>query len=199
MDDEGQINLVEAAVNAGVKQLIYISFCDLGECPLQTAKRKVEKHLAESGLSYTILRPTYFMEVWLSPVLGFDYLNSKANIYGEGNNRVSWIAIKDVASFAVAALDNPAAKNKIIELGGPEALSPLEAVNIFETAKGTKFALQFVPKEALEAQRNAAQDPLSESFATLMLGIVRGSKIEMKNTIDVFPMRLTSVNDYAKM
>lgn len=199
VDDEGQINLVDAAVKAGVKQLIYISFCELGECPLQTAKRKVEKHLAESGLNYTILQPTYFMDVWLSPVLGFDYPNAKANIYGEGNHKISWIAIKDVASFAIAALDNPAAKNKIIELGGPEALSPLEAVNIFETAKATKFALQFVPKEALEAQRDAAQDPLSESFATLMLGIVNGSVINMKNTMEIFPMQLTSVNDYAKM
>ncbi len=198
VDDEGQINLVNAAVNAGVNQLIYISFCELGECPLQTAKRKVEKHLAESGLNYTILQPTYFMEVWLSPKLGFDYPNAKATIYGEGNNKISWIAIKDVASFAVAALDNPAAANKIIELGGPEALSPLEAVNVFETAKGTKFTLQFVPEEALKAQRDAAQDPLSESFATLMLGVVNGSEIDMKNTIDDFSIQLTSVNDYAK-
>ena len=198
VDDEGQINLINAAKNAGVNQLIYISFCELGDCPLQTAKRKVEKYLAESGLNYTILQPTYFMEVWLSPVLGFDYPNAKASIYGEGNNKISWIAIKDVASFAVAALDNPAAANKIIELGGPEALSPLEVVNIFETTKGTKFALQFVPKEALKAQRDAAQDPLSESFATLMLGVVDGSEIDMKNTLDDFPIQLTSVIDYAK-
>ncbi len=197
VDDEGQINLIDAAINAGINQFIYISFCELGECPLQTAKRKVEKHLAESGLNYTILQPTFFMEVWLSPVLGFDYPNAKATIYGEGNNRISWIAIKDVASFAVAALDNPVAANKIIELGGPEALSPIEAVNIFETAKGTKFVLQFVPEEALKAQRDAAQDPLSESFATLMLGLVNGSKIDMKNTLDDFPIKLTSVFDYA--
>jgi uncharacterized protein YbjT (DUF2867 family) len=199
VDDEGQINLVDAAVNAGVSQFIFISFCELGECPLQTAKRKVETHIRESVLNFTILRPTYFMEVWLSPALGFDYPNAKATIYGDGNNKISWIAIKDVASFGVAALDNPAAHNKIIELGGPAALSPLEAVNIFETAKGTKFELQFVPKEALEAQRNAAPDPLSKSFATLMLGIANGSEIDMKNTIDVFPIRLTSVSDYAKM
>jgi uncharacterized protein YbjT (DUF2867 family) len=199
VDDEGQINLIDAAVKAGVKKLIYISFCEMGECPLQTAKRKVEKHLTDSGLNYTILQPTYFMEVWLSPVLGFDYPNAKATIYGEGNNKISWIAIKDVASFAVEALDNPAAVNKIIALGGPEALSPLDAVNIFETAKETKFALQFVPEEALKAQRAAAQDPLSESFATLMLGVVKGSKIDMKSTLDDFPIKLTSVMDYAKV
>ena len=197
VDDEGQINLVDAAINAGVSHFIYVSTCELGECPLQTAKRKVEKHLTESGLNYTILQPTYFMEVWLSPVLGFDYPNAKASIFGEGKNKVSWIAIKDVASFAVDSLDNPAAKNRTIELGGPEALSPLEVVNIFETTKGKKFELQFVPEEALKAQRDGAQDPLSESFSTLTLGVVNGSEIDMKSILDDFPIRLTSVIDYA--
>ena len=112
VDVEGQINLINAAVAAGVNQFIYVSFCEMpGQFPLQTAKRKVEKHLTESGLNYTILQPTYFMEVWLSPALGFDYPNAKATIYGEGKNKISWIAIKDVASFAVAVIDNPAAKN----------------------------------------------------------------------------------------
>jgi len=198
VDDEGQANLIDAAVAEGVSQFVYISFCPLGECSLQTAKRKVETHLFESGLNYTILQPTYFMDVWLSPILGFDYPNAKATILGEGKNKTSWIAIKDVAAFAVASLDNPAAVNQIIELGGPDDLSPLEVVNIFESTKGKKFELQFVPEEAIKAQRAGAQDSLSESFATLMLGVVHGSKIDMKNTLVAFPMHMTSVNDYAK-
>ena len=198
VDDEGQINLINAAIAAGVSQFIYVSFCEMpGKSALQTAKRKVEKHLSESGLTYTILQPTFFMEVWLSPALGFDYPNAKATIYGEGKKKISWIAIKDVASFAVAALDNPAAKNTNIELGGPEALSPLDVVNIFEVKKEKKFTLQFVPEEAIKAQRDGAQDPLSASFASLTLGVVNGSEIDMKKTLDVFPMHMTSVNDYA--
>ena len=198
VDNEGQLNLINAAIAAGVSQFIYVSFCEMpGKSALQTAKRKVEKHLSESGLTYTILQPTFFMEVWLSPALGFDYPNAKATIYGEGKKKISWIAIKDVASFAVAALDNPAAKNTVIELGGPEALSPLEVVNIFEVKKEQKFTLQFVPEEAITAQRDGAQDPLSASFASLTLGVVNGSEIDMKKTLDVFPMHLTSVNDYA--
>ena len=198
VDEEGQINLINAAIAAGVSQFIYVSLYEMpDQSPLQTAKRKAEKHLSESGLNYTILQPTYFMEVWLSPAMGFDYPNAKATIYGQGKNKISWIAIKDVASFAVAALDNPAAKNSVFELGGPEALSPLEVVNIFEIHKEKKFELQFVPEEAITAQRDGAQDPLSESFAALTLGVVKGSKIDMKNTLDVFPMHLTSVYDYA--
>jgi uncharacterized protein YbjT (DUF2867 family) len=199
VDMEGQNNLIDAAVNAGVSQFVYVSFSSMpGQFPLQAAKRSVEKHLTESKLSYTILQPTYFMEVWLSPALGFDYPNANATIYGEGNNKISWIAIQDVAAFAVASLDNPAARNTIIELGGPAALSPLEVVRIFETTQGKKFTLQFVPEEALIAQKNAAPDPLSESFASLMLGYANGSAIDMKNTIQVFQIQLTSVNEYAK-
>ena len=198
VDDEGQINLIEAAKTAGISQFVYISFCALGGCPLQTAKRKAEKHLVESDLNYTILQPTYFMEVWLSPLLGFDYPNNKANIYGKGKNKISWISMKDVASIAVASLDNPAAKNKIIELGGPEALSPLEVVNIFESTKNIKFELQFVPEEALQAQKDGAQDALSESFAALTLGVVNGSEIDIKKMVEVFSIQLTSVTDYAK-
>jgi uncharacterized protein YbjT (DUF2867 family) len=199
VDEQGQLNLIDAAGRAGVSQFVYVSFSGFpGEFPLQSAKRTVEKHLAETNLNYTILQPTCFMEVWLSPVLGFDYPNAKATVYGEGKKRISWISIKDVASFAVASLDNNAAKNRNIQLGGPEALSPLEVVKVFETSQGKKFELQFVPEEALKAQKDGAQDPLSKSFAGLMLGICSGSEIDMKNTIDEFPTQLTSVKDYAK-
>ncbi len=197
VDDEGQNNLIDVAVSAGINQFVYVSFCSMpGQFPLQTAKRKVEKHLTESGLNYTILQPTYFMEVWLSPALGFDFPNAKATIYGEGKNKISWISIKDVASFVVASLNNLVSKNKIIEIGGPEALSPLEVVDIFETSQGKKFELQFVPEEVLRAQKSGAQDPLSESFAALMLGVANGSEINMDKTIDAFPLQLTSVKDY---
>ena len=199
VDDEGQNNLIDAAVGAKVSHFVYVSFCLMPvEFPLQTAKRRVEKHLVESGLHYTIFQPTYFMEIWLSPALGFDYPNAKATIYGEGKEKHSWIAIKDVASFAVASLGNPVAKNKIIELGGPDALSPLEVVNIFETNQGKKFELQFVPVEVLQAQKEGAKDPLNESFAALMLGVANGRKIDMENTLSILPIQVTSVSDYAK-
>ncbi len=83
------------------------------------------------------------MEVWLSPALGFDYPNTKATIHGEGKNKISWIAIKDVASFAIASLKSAAAKNKTIELGGPEALNPLQTVIFLRqaTEKNSKFNL----------------------------------------------------------
>ncbi|MGB8190396.1 MAG: SDR family oxidoreductase [Chitinophagaceae bacterium] len=199
VDQNGQLNVIEAAKAAGSKQLVYISFNEIaGEFPLQTAKRTVEKELKESGLDYTILQPAIFMEVWLSPMLGFDYPNARATLYGEGKSQISWISLNDVAAFAVASLDNSSAKNATIELGGPDAISPLEVVKIFEEQTGNAFELTHVPIEALQAQKESAADPISKSFAYLMISFTEGNIIDMRKTLDSFPLALRSVGDYAK-
>ncbi len=199
VDLEGQLSLIDAAKAAGVSQFILVSFSPSTiEFPLQAAKRVVEEHLKHSGLSYTILQPTCFMEVWLSPALGFDAANAKAQIYGSGQNKISWISYRDVAKFANESLDNPAARNAVIELGGPDSLSPLEVVRIFEQVLGRAFEIQHVPDEALLEQKKTASDPLQQSFAGLMLYYSAGNVIDMRETLQKFPMQLTSVQDYAQ-
>ena len=188
VDRQGQLSLIDAAAAAGVKQFIMISFPSIEtDCPLQSAKRAVEERLQLSGMTYTILRPTFFTEVWLSPALGFDAPNATAQIYGGGQNQISWISFQDVAQFAVSALDNPRAKNAVVELGGPEALSPLDVVRLAEQVTRKRFAVQHVPEEALRAQHAAATDPLQQSFAALMLYYARGGVIDMQATLRAFP------------
>jgi uncharacterized protein YbjT (DUF2867 family) len=190
VDCEGQVNLVEAASAAGVKHFVLISFPKVDiDFPLQRAKRAVEDRLQRSGMSYTILQPTFFTEVWLSPALGFDPKNAKAQIYGSGNHKISWISFQDVAKFAVAALDPRLAPNAIIKLGGPEALSPLEAVRLAEEVVGKPIEVQHVPEEALRAQHSGATDSLQQSFAGLMLYCARGDVIEMADTLRTFPIQ----------
>ena len=198
VDRQGQLSLIAAAAAAGVKQFIMISFPSVEtDCPLQSAKRAVEERLQLSGMTYTILRPTFFTEVWLSPALGFDAPNATAQIYGGGQNKISWISFQDVAQFAVSALDNPRAKNAVVELGGPEALSPLDVVRLAEQVTRKRFAVQHVPEEALRAQFAAATDPLQQSFAALMLYYARGDVINMKATLRAFPgQHLRSVRAY---
>lgn len=199
VDNQGQLNVVNAAKKAEVDQFIFISFNAMSqEFPLQTAKRAVEKELKESNMNYTVLQPTFFMEVWLSPPLGFDYPNSKVTIYGEGNNKSSWISLKDVAAYAVACLDNAKAMKSVFELGGPDALSPLDIVLLFEKRAGNEFTIEHVPVEALYAQKLAAADPMSESFASLMIAYAEAKEIDMKETLKIVPIRRTSVKDYMK-
>src|SRR5262244_2031917 len=202
VDLAGQLNVAEAASAAAVQHVVFISFPPYPpttpEFPLQSAKRAVEHRLKSKNFTYTILQPTYFMEIWLGPVLGFDCAHAKAVIYGEGKNRISWIAIKDVASFAVASIDNPAAQNAVIQLGGPDDLSVLDAVGIFEQESGQTFELQSVPDEALRAQIAAAPDSRGKTFRGLMIGLNTVGTIDMKETLRNFPIQLTSVREYAR-
>jgi len=199
VDLEGQLNLIDAAKAANVGRFVLVSFPQVDvEFPLQDAKRAVEDHLKNSGLGYTILQPTCFMEVWLSPASGFDAAKAKAQIYGSGENKISWISYKDVAKFAIASLDNSAARDAVIGLGGPEALSPLEVVRIFEKQTGRKFDVQHVPEAALREQKDSAGDPIEQSFAGLMLYYSRGVIIDMQETLREFPAQLTSVRDFAQ-
>jgi uncharacterized protein YbjT (DUF2867 family) len=199
VDDIGQLNLVQAAMDGGVNQFIFVSFHPMNEpFPLQTAKRNVEKKLMGSSLNYTILQSGFFMEVWLSPAVGFDFPNSKVTIYGEGKNKLCWVSLVDVAAIAVASLDNEAARNSVFQVGGPEAISPLEVVKIFENHAGNGFAIEFVPIAALHAQKTAATESLGESFAALMLAYAEGDDIDMTETRKLYPFKLTSVMDYVQ-
>lgn len=199
VDGVGQLNLVRAAREAGVERFSYISYSGniRTDDPLTRAKRSVEQAVKGSGMTYTILRPTFFMEVWLSPALGFDYANAKATIFGDGTRPISWISLADVASFAVHTLDHPAARNAMLELGGHEALSPLQVVALFEEISGRTIERTHVPEDQLRAAFEAATDTLPKTFAALQLNYARGDAIPMEETLRTYELGMTSVRDYA--
>ena len=200
-DEDGQKSLVDAARAAGVAQFIFISFSGNMELeqPLHHAKRGVERHLRESGMTYTILRPSLFMEVWLSPFLGFDARAGTARVLGSGDEPISWISQDDVAAIAVACVDNPKARDTVLELGGPEAVSWNEVVRIFEEASGRTFQVERVPAEALRQQYEGAEDPMQKTFAGMMYNVAaRGDAIDVRPALERVPARLTSVREYAR-
>lgn len=200
VDEDGVINAIDASKAAGVEHFIYTSFSkNINiDFPLSKAKRKVEKYLQESGLKYTILRPGYFNEAWLSPMTGFDAEGGKVNIVGTGEEPVSYISYKDVAKFAVESVTNPNSVNSILELGGPGKISRKEAVNIFENAMGRKIEVSYTPLEVLKEQFANATDPMQISFTGLIICLAKGDVIEMSEILKKFPVKLTSVKEYSQ-
>jgi uncharacterized protein YbjT (DUF2867 family) len=199
VDLRGQLALVDAAREAQVRRFVFISFPPMSvDCPLQQAKRTVEQHLRESGLSYTILQPVNFMEIWLGPALGFDPVHGRARVFGTGQRPVSWISLLDVAAVASAAADGPAFADRVLPLGGPDALGALEVVALFEQLGAPKVAVELVPESALEAQLAAATDPLDRTMAALCLSTARGWTVDPGPVRDLAPGPLTSVRDHAR-
>jgi uncharacterized protein YbjT (DUF2867 family) len=167
---DGYLNLIEAAKMAGVKHFIFTSV--LGSdpnspVPFVAAKGKVEQALRASGLPYTILAPDIFMDTWIMAIIGGPAMQgAPVWLVGEGRDRHSFVAAADVAAFAVNAVDNPAAVNQTIPIGGPAALSWLDAVRIFEQAFGCPIQVNHVqPGQPLPG--------LPPFMAELMAGFAR--------------------------
>ena len=91
------------------------------------------------------------MEVWLSPALGFDYVHGKIRLYGTGSRPISWVSYRDVAEFCIAPVLRSLASRSVLAVGGPEALTPLEVVRIFEEESGRHFEVETIPEEKLRA------------------------------------------------
>jgi NADH dehydrogenase len=199
VDRAGQLSLIDAARSAGVDHFTFVSIPRnmLRESPLTRAKAEVARALADNGIGYTILAANYFMEIWLSPALGFDYGQRKVVLFGDGRALISWVSYKDVAELAVRSHLTPDARNRTLDVGGPQDLSPLEVVRIFEKVLGVPFERQFVPEEALLAQLENVSDPLSETFVKLRLEYVHGCPMNTSETLRLMPMELTSVAQYA--
>jgi uncharacterized protein YbjT (DUF2867 family) len=199
VDGRGHTDLIDVAKAGGVESFVYTSISGRidREFAFRNAKRDVERHLKGSGLSYTILRPTFYMEVWLSPIGGFAYADARATIYGEGRNRISWLSFHDVARFALMCLDSASARNATFEIGGPEALSPLDVVKIFEDVWSHRFNVEFVSAQTLAEQESGGEDSWTRSIAGLRRCYADGDVIDMRALAERFPMTWTFVRDYA--
>jgi uncharacterized protein YbjT (DUF2867 family) len=179
VDRDGQLSLVDAAQHANVAHFIYVSYTRHVDThdPLTEAKRAVEERLRESDMGFTILRPSYFMEMWLGPALGWELAEGRARVLGSGEQRVNWICARDVVAAIVASVDNPQALGQTIELGGPEALSPNEVVQLAESVTNRPISVERIAVEALEQQAREAAGTDASIFPSLMLCQTRGDEI----------------------
>jgi uncharacterized protein YbjT (DUF2867 family) len=199
VDRDGQMRLIDAAKAAGVSRFVFISFSSnlTTEAPLTTAKRDVERYLADSGVPFTILRCAFLMEIMVNPLVGFDFSKGTAVVYGTGDTGLSLVSIDDVARMVALCLERPEATGATIEFGGPDVVTQHEIVRIFEDVSGRTFEVQHVPEEGLVAQWQQAEDPLGKSLGALMVDYAHGDTIDMGSTLERFPLELSTVRDYA--
>jgi len=84
-------------------------------------------------------------------------------------------------------------------MGGPEALSQLDVIRIFEKTLGKKFDVDQVPLAVLTEQHRTS-DPLQKTFAALMLAYAKGDAIPgSMETAHSYGVKLHSVSEYAAM
>lgn len=149
VDDLGHRTLVDVAKYSGVKRFVYISARGATlEHPADffQTKARIEDYLEASGLSFSILRPSAFMESHVHQLLGKPLLErGSTKIYGDGRNSINFVSARDVASFAVMALNDQTTRDKIIEIGGPSNASKREIAETYLRLSGRPGNVQCVP------------------------------------------------------
>jgi len=198
VDRDGNLALVAAAEDAGVERFVFVSFRPVAlDFPLQRAKRAVEERLASSSLDAVVLRPGKFMDIWFSPLCGFDVAARTATLYGDGTSPVTWIAATDVADIAARAT-GPDIPPGTYELGGPEALSQRDVVAVYEDVTSARWKTQTLPVDELERMHEGGPDGVLRSLGALMLETHLGATTDPESFLDTFPVRLTTVREFAE-
>jgi uncharacterized protein YbjT (DUF2867 family) len=122
-----EIALLDAARSAGVTHVVRLSVVGAHrESPVNFARghAEVDDHLIASGLGYSILRPSGFMQVHLLPQTAA----SEGRWYGmTGDGAHPFIDALDVAGVAAELLAAPRQDSAIYEITGPAAISMPEA------------------------------------------------------------------------
>jgi uncharacterized protein YbjT (DUF2867 family) len=146
-------NLCAAARNAGVRRLVYVSFRGLDQfAPVDIFRVKwyIEDAIRRSGVPHVMLRPTAFMDVWINQIFAKDIREKgRATIFGDGTTVSNFIAVEDVAEFAVKILARPEIVNEVVEAGGPSNLSQNELVTLIERRLKSSGKRRHLPVAAL--------------------------------------------------
>ncbi|MCM1025653.1 MAG: SDR family oxidoreductase [Roseburia sp.] len=144
IDYQGNLNLLNEAKKAGVKNFTYISVLKADKAPkvpMLHAKYLFEEELKKSGLTYCINRPTgYFYDI----VKVFKPMIEKGEVTLLGKEAVhaNVISTEDFAEFIVAHMCD---QNKTYDIGGKETYSYEEIANLCFRAAGKEPVIKRAP------------------------------------------------------
>ena len=150
-------NAVWAARNAHVRHIVRLSAIGAAhDAPNRNGRLHAlsDAELAASGIPWTIIRPSAFMQNLLGSVAGGTLYHN----WGQG--RAGLIDARDIAQFAAHLLTRPAEHaGKTYNLTGPASLSMTDVAAALTHALGTPITAQQIPDDAAVAAMTASGMP----------------------------------------
>jgi uncharacterized protein YbjT (DUF2867 family) len=204
IDLSGYQNLCAAARNTGVRRLMYVSYRGVAQdAPVDIFRIKwyIEDAIRRSGVPYVMLRPTAFMDIWIDVILAKGIREKGvATIFGDGKTVSNYIAVDDVAEFAVKVLSRPEVVNEAVEAGGPSNLSLNEVATLVERRLNRPGKRRHVPVAVLRILPPLVR-PFNELAARLMtLGLYAATEATpfpgWKQSADRFGVAPRTVETY---
>ena len=194
---EATVNVVEAAKAASVKRFIHMSALGAsieGKTAYFRTKAQAEAYVRESGLTYTIFRPSviygphdHFITM-LSDIIRWSPV---VLVIGSGRYRLQPVHVKTVAKGFALSLSLPNTQNQTYEVGGPEPLEYNKILDIIAKALGKKFLWKIhVPVSLVMSMTYILQGisvyPLTTEMITMLL---EESIVSDEGFYEAFPIR----------
>jgi (4-alkanoyl-5-oxo-2,5-dihydrofuran-3-yl)methyl phosphate reductase len=146
-ETQQDLNIIEAAKRAGVKQIVKLSTLEATAHKIQVGKWHYEREelIRASGLNWTFLRPGMFMsnsiEWWAASIKG----QGSVFFPGGKKGRVAPIDPCDIAAVAACALTHPGHSGNTYELTGPEVFTIGEMVQVISNVLGKPIQYRDIP------------------------------------------------------
>ena len=154
IDHRAHVVALDAARTAGVTQMILLSAICVQKPLLafQRAKLAFEKTLAESGVTYSIVRPTAFFKS-LSGQIGRIKRGKPFLVFGDGTlTSCKPISDDDLADYLAACLEDETRWNRVLPIGGPgDAITPRQQGEHLFALAGRPPVFKHVPIGLLDA------------------------------------------------
>lgn len=180
-------NAARAAKAAGVKHLVRVSGAGADPASAFAIARvqgEVDQHLVGSGIATTLLRPKNFMQNFSSFLAGM--IKSGTFYSSQGQGRVPFIDVRDIAAVAAAVLHHPATHaGQAYVLTGAEALTNREALDVIGSTVGRTIASVDIPEEAaVHSMREMGMpDLVVDVMSSLNQLIAAGYVAEVTDTV----------------
>jgi uncharacterized protein YbjT (DUF2867 family) len=177
-------HIVNLSKKANIQKIVYLS--GLGVSTKTTlgyfiSKYNAENFIINSGLDYTIFRPSYIVgtDDMFTKYLKRQIKNGEINIPGSGTYSIQPIHISDVVKIIFESTLQPKFKNKIIDLVGPDFITFEKYVKLF--SKGTKTSIKKIKLE--DAYHDAITNPKSDfgvDDLNILIGNFKGNHEKLK-------------------
>ena len=118
--------LLDGATEAGVKRVVLLSTYGVDQAPPEDPLRRIELAVESSGVPYTILRPSAFMQnfsEWHPHDVAKSIRERDEISHPGGDGLVSYVSSEDIAAVAAIALTEDGHNGKAYALLGPEPLT----------------------------------------------------------------------------
>jgi uncharacterized protein YbjT (DUF2867 family) len=197
IDYGGAVVLIEATKRAGVQQFIYISGAAADESsahPAFRAKGRAERAIRESGLAYTIFRPSLVYGPEDKVVNGLARALRFAPVFGvpgTGRQKVQPVLVDDLAACVMLAVSGRG-RNGTYDIGGPDLMTFDEMMKIIMDASGHRRPLFHIPEGLMRGVGGLLEKlpkPLLSRDAVTF--VTADNACDIKPLVDEFAINLT--------